>query len=626
MRTVSLSILVGITAAVALTSCGKNERSGQEIDQAEIADKIKYIRMDDADSILPEWSTENIVVNHTVGEPDNFHPANGVTAARTWILQYTSNFVMRSDIMHMDIAPELATALPEISGNNLNYTYTLRKDARWDDGAPITAEDVVFMLKAHKCPLTANPVVKPYFENIRTVITYPDDPYKFTVSMKREHINNIAFFTDFPVMQRTFHDPSNILASYTFEQMDDPNFKAGSDAKLSAWANNFNDPKYGTDLTMQNGSGPYRIAEWSAGNLILERKKNHWTQKLASPTVYETSLPEKIIFKVVMDPNAQKLEMRAQTLDVSVWLPTPVAKELMQEADFNKNYNIQFTDNFSFNYIGLNMRPDGTMRKKFFDDVRVRKAMAYAIPVDEIIQVVAQGHAKRQTTMVSPLKKEYNKDLPLIPCDIEAAKKLLDEAGWKDTDGDNIRDKVVDGVKLDLRIEFKHQGGQKFVEDVAAMIKESAYKAGIDLVVVPVEYRALREQLAKHDFDMFMSALAGGALPEDYTQLWHTSAYSSGGSNYVGFGNAASDALLDSIKYTIDEATRIPMVMRLQKLVYDEQPYIFLYSTARKNIIHKRFGNQIMTFDKPGVILNNLRLLSLYGPAPGVTRKEDNIK
>lgn len=626
MRRHLLPIACLISGIAFLSSCGGNKDSGAEIDVTEISDKIKCIKLDDADSILPEWSKENILINHVVGNPDNFHPTNGAHAARSWILQYTSNFVLRSDIMNMDIAPDLAVAMPEISANKLEYTYTLRKEARWDDGAPILAEDVAFMLKANKCPLTNNPITKVYFDNIKNVITYPNDPYKFTIVMKREYILNISFLTDFPVMERKYHDPENVLAGYTFDQFNDPNFKADKDANLTAWANNFNDPKWGNDLSLLNGSGPYKITEWSRDQaLILERKKDHWTQKLASPTVYDVSLPEKIIFKLVLDPNAQKLEFRSQTVDASVWMATPLVKELMTEADFNKNYNIEFTDNFSFNYIGLNMRPDGVFRKKFFDDVRVRRAMAYVVPVDEIIQAITFGYAKRQASIVSPLKDEYNKDLTLIPLDIEAAKKLLDEAGWKDTDGDNVRDKVIDGVKTDLRIEFKHQAGQKFVEDVARMIKESAYKAGIDLIVVPVDGITLKEQLGKHDFDMYMSALAGGSQAEDYTQLWHTSAYTSGGSNYCGFGSAETDALLDSIKYTVDPVARRPLMMRLQQEIYDQQPYIFLYSAARKNIIHKRFGNQIMTFDRPGVILNNLRLLSLYGPQGGSTLKDDTM-
>ena len=75
-----------------------------------------------------------------------------------------------------------------------------------------------------------------------------------------------------------------------------------------------------------------------------------------------------------------------------------------------------------------------------------------------------------------------------------------------------------------------------------------------------------------------------GSFPEDYTQIWHTSSYISGGSNYVGFGNAETDALIDSIKYTLDDSKRIPMEKELQRIIYEEQPYVILYSTSKKNI------------------------------------------
>ena len=441
--------------------------------------------------------------------------------------------------------------------------------------------------------------------------------------MKKQYILNIAFLTDFPVMQRSYFDPQNILAQYSFNQFNDSTFNADAEQKLTKWANEFNNAKYGSDITLLNASGPYKVIEWTPGiSLTLERKKNHWTQNLTDPTVYETSFPEKIIFKIDKDPNTQKLQMRAQTFDVSVWLPTTSALELMQETNFNKNYNIQFADNFSFNYIGLNMQPDGTKHKKIFTDVKVRRAMAYLVPVDEIIRVVTSGYAKRQVSAVSPLKPEYNRDLALIPFDAEAAKKLLDEAGWTDTDGDNVRDKIIDGEKTPLKIEFKYPSGQKFVEDVVNMMIESAYKGGVVLVPIGLEANTLNEQMRNHDFDMYISAWSSVSLPEDFTQIWHTSSYSSGGSNYVGFGNAATDMLIDSIKYTIDDEKRIPMVKELQRIIYDEQPYILLYSTSKKIILHKRFGNQLMVFDRPGVILNNMRLLSLYGMNSGSTRKD----
>lgn len=623
MKTVHFSrfYLLLLTAAI-VSSCG-NDKNSKGVETIAFSDKLKYIVLPDADTILPEWSKANVIVNHVVGDPDNLHPTNGRNTSRSWVQQYTSNFILRSDVLNLSVCPDLAEEMPKISEDKLSYTYTLRKDATWDDGSPITADDAIFMLKANKCPLTANPSTKGYFENIENVIPDENDKFTFTIKMKKQYIQNVAFLADFAMMQRSFFDPKNILAQYSFKQFNDSTFNADGEQKLMEWANEFNNPKYGNDINFFNTSGAYKVIDWTPGlSLTLERKKNHWTQKISDPTVYETSYPEKIIFKIDKDLNTQKLQMRAQTFDVSVWIPTASVLELMQEPNFNKNYNIQFADNFSFNYIGLNMQPDGTNHKKFFTDVKVRRAMAYLAPVDEIIRVVSSGYAKRQTSTVSPLKPEYNSDLALIPYDVEMAKKLLEEAGWTDTDGDNIRDKVVDGEKIQMKIEFKYPSGQKFIEDIVNMIVEAAYKGGVVLIPVGLEGNTLNEQMRNHDFDMYVSAWSSGSLPEDFTQIWHTSSYTMGGSNYVGFGNATSDMLIDSIKYTIEDEKRIPMVKELQRIIYEEQPYIMLYSTSKKIILHKRFGNQIMVFDRPGVILNNMRLLSLYGMNTGVTKKD----
>ncbi|MFI5171651.1 MAG: ABC transporter substrate-binding protein [Chitinophagales bacterium] len=628
MKTIySITVIIAVVTMNFTSGCKSKHAENNKVNYKEVSDSLKFVHVPDADSILPEWSKENVVINIWPGDPDNLHPTNGGTAPRSWVLQYLGNYILRSDIINLGVSPDLAESMPEESEDHLRYTYHLRKDARWDDGSAITAEDAVFMLKANKCPLTNNPSNKPYFENIKDVEIYADDPYKFTIIMKKPYIQNLTFLGDYVVMQRKYHDPKNILAKYTFAQFNELTFDAEAATELNEWANEFNDPKYGNDPAFLNLSGPYKVAEWTRGqSLILERKKDHWTQKLTSPTAYETAFPEKIIFKINTDPTAQKLEFRSQAVDASVWIPTPVALELMKEEDFNKNYNLEFTNSYNYNYISMNMQPDGTVHKKIFTDVKVRRAMAYLIPMDEIISVLVFGQAKRQATPVSPLKPEYNSDLPLIPFDVEAAKKLLDEAGWIDTDGDNVRDKIIDGEKVQFKVELKYQGGQKFIVDVVNMIKEAAYRGGVEFELVGLDPNTLKEQQAKHDFDMYISAWSGGSIPEDYTQIWHTSSYANGGSNYCGFGNAASDALIDSIKYTLDDNLRIPMVKRLQKMIYDEQPYIFLYSVYRKNIIHKRFGNQFMTFDRPGVVLNNLRLLSLYGADIGSAPKATTVE
>jgi peptide/nickel transport system substrate-binding protein len=145
------------------------------------------------------------------------------------------------------------------------------------------------------------------------------------------------------------------------------------------------------------------------------------------------------------------------------------------------------------------------------------------------------------------------------------------------------------------------------------MVSEQFYKAGISANPNPLDPSVLYDHATNHDFDMVIASWAGNVFPEDYTQIWHTSAWASKGSNFAGFGNAESDALIDSIKYTLETERREPMLKRFQEIVYEEQPYIFMFSGLRRNIIHKRFGNQEMYFERPGVWLSNLRLLSNGG-------------
>ena len=112
---------------------------------------------------------------------------------------------------------------------------------------------------------------------------------------------------------------------------------------------------------------------------------------------------------------------------------------------------------------------------------------------------------------------------------------------------------------------------------------------------------------------MMMGSWSGSCLPEDYTQLWHTTSWSNNGSNYPGFGNEASDALIDSIKTTLDEEKRSPMVKRLQKMIYDDQPFVFIYTNIRRGILHKRFGNCEFYSERPGILLHQSKLLSAGG-------------
>jgi ABC-type transport system substrate-binding protein len=594
-----------------LASCSGN-KSAEYQNEIQFAASMSF---PDTTAIDPSWSKSNTLVYQTTSEPDNLHPTNGSSSPRSEINIYLHMALIRTDLANQVVVPALVKSMPAIDASGLEYTYELREEPRWDNGSPLTTDDVIFFFKAVRCPLTNNTFAKLYFENLKEVRLDKTVPGKFTLVMKNAYIQNDYFLSDAPMLQRTFYDPKNILSKYALSDFDNPAFKPEEHADLVEWAAEFNNEKYGRDPEKINGIGPYKVEKWDPGQSItLVKKKNHWTDFSGRPG--EKSYPEKIIFLVNKDDNSTMLEFKTQTLDASCLLSAKNLSALKSNPEFNKNYNSAFIPTYQYTYIAMNEMPDGIKRKKIFDDVRVRKAMAYLTPVDEIIRLVYgqySSSSRHMSTQVSPLKKmEYDESLLPIPLDIHKASQLLDDAGWKDSNGDGTRDKMIDGQRTDLSFEFYFLSASSDWKGMAGITAEQMQKAGVKAIPVPLEIKVFIEKARSHDFDMIMGSWSGSCLPEDYTQLWHTSS-KNGGSNYSGFGTPASDAVIDSIKVTLDPEKRIPMVKRLQKMIYDDQPYVFLYTSLRRAILHKRFGNCRFYSERPGVLLSQCRLIGGSG-------------
>jgi len=613
MKMSRVSEVALLASIIGLSACGGSGEKGESVGSEIInAGKETYVHVDDATEILPTWSKENTVVYHMIGDPDDMHPANGNSATRSMIHLFTQNYLIGSDLIELKGGrPDLVKAMPVVSANELEFTYELRDEPTWDNGEQLTVEDVIFTFKAIKCQLTNNPHAKPYLENLKTIVVDPTNPRKFTLVMKKKYIQNIVFLTDYPILQESYWDKGKVLRNYTFEQQDAEGFDAASKKDLNAWATEFNSPKYSRNPEFLVGLGAYRFSEWKPDqSYTLVRKENHWTSKVTDPTAYQTAYPDKIIFKNNKDANSQTLEFKSQAMDASTWLDVKMFMDLQADPNFTQNYHAKNTNTYNYSYMAFNCRPDGVEHKKLFDDKRVRRAVAMMVPVDEINVVLNSGQNTRMVGPVSPLKSEYNSDLKLIDFDLEGAKALLEEAGWKDTDGDNIRDKVIDGKKTQFEFDLHYMTSTVSWKDMAQMISEALYEAGIKCNITPLDFAIHYDRGRNHKFDAMLASWAGSSVPEDFTQIWHSSSWASKGSNFGGFGNAKSDALIDSIKYTLNEEARHAMVRELQEIIYDDQPYVFLYAANRRNVIHKRFGNAHMYFERPGVLINNWKLLS----------------
>jgi len=551
--------------------------------------------------------TKNTVVAHILSQPDGLHPCNDNSVMRSFIFNYTQKFIVGMDLESLENIPVLSENLAQISEDGLSYTFKIKDGIEWDNGEPFTAKDVDFSTKATLCHLTNNAQIRSNYSTvIKSIQLYEDDPLKFTMHAQGVHVNNKIIIGGITMMQKSYWDPNGILDKLSFDQIISRNFTESEE--ISNWFNKFNHADNGYQPEKLVGLGPYQVDEWVPSQYITIVKKDNWWGK-NSESIYDKALPEKIIFKVIREDASAYLALKNQELDATTSVGTVKLMKLQEREYFNKNYHSEFKDRYAYNYIGLNMKPDGIKNKPFFVDQKVRRAMAYLTPVDEIIEVMVHGKASRQAAQISHLKSTYNDTLKLIPLNIEKAKELLTEAGWVDTDGDNIRDKVINGEKIKFKFKLNYMTSP-VTKEIVLMIKESMYKAGIVADPNGMDFSLFYKNAQDHNFEAMLGGWGGSASYSNPVQLWHTSSWASKGSNFCGFGDAASDALINLANSSLDSAAHTEALWKLQARIYNDQPYVFLYSTKNKIAIHKRFDNRNTYFERPGLMLNNLKLNS----------------
>lgn len=576
-----------------------------------------FVALPDAPEWLQNWPRRKTLVFHWMTEPRSLHPTNGIEVGKFTIFSLIHGYSVYLDSRTLTLQPDVAENMPEISADGLQYTFHIRREAVWDDGSPVTAYDALFTYKANICPDVNNPEMKAYLDYITDVRVVNER--SFSVKMKGAYLYNDYIHGDLALLQESLFDPERVLRKISIPELIDKDYAVKfATAEIRQWAEQFNDAKYGTDIKYISGCGPYAIVRWEPEQSItLVRKPNHWTSRVNEKSAKHFSGPDTIILRNMKDETAVHLEMKRQAIDVTTSLSGTIMETLMQDPEITRNYHTAFVPSYSYAFIALNTKPDGKKRKKYFDQVNVRRAFAHLTPVQEIIDVVYNGQAGIMTGPVSPDRKEYLTELQSIPFDPVKAGKLLEQAGWIDTDGDGIRDKMIEGEKVSLSPELAYGSASPVGGQIAEIIADGMKQAGVQLVINPVSSSLLREKGSTHDFDMLMMAFSSSAAPaEDFKQVWHSESWLNQGTNYTGFGTRASDALIDSIRSEMHESKRIEMIRRFQKMVYDEQPWIPLNWIYRKIAIHKRWRNANLYYERPGVLLNELVLPEIPGVQP----------
>jgi ABC-type transport system substrate-binding protein len=546
------------------------------------------------------------VVIQVASEPSNLHPVNSLTNATARIISYYLQ--QRVSLIHpatRELFMVMAQEQPEVSTDGLRYTYELDPKVSWNDGTAVTAEDVIFSLKAGCAPLVREQALRSVFVgNLQRVKTYPDNPRKFTLIMSQLYLGNPYLLNDLPLMDARFFDPQDRLANFTLEEVLAENTQVDTDSNMVAWAETFNDARYGSDPAFLKGViGPYVVKEWINGQqIILARNENFWAK--GEKDVMYAQEPDQIIFKIISEPTSVELQLKQDEIDASLRLNTEIFASLSSDSVTASTYYLTSLPRNTHLFVGYNMRPESA-RKQAFREHAVRKAFGYIVPAQQIIDEFYAGKVPRLASPISYSSPEYNRDLKPVPFSPDSAREVLEAAGWIDRDGDGVREKQLNGQLEPLRISLTYRGGIQFIEDMAQRIMYQAREVGMDVQsdAVRSPYAAMQGK----NFDAVLSAFSYSDLPYDFKQIWHTENISTG-TNFFGFGDLQTDSLIDAARVAHDPALRKQLVDEIQQRIYDVHPITFISNLTTNMAVHQRFEQPYAYGVTPYVLANALKL------------------
>ncbi|MCB0510405.1 MAG: hypothetical protein H6579_03105 [Chitinophagales bacterium] len=574
----------------------------------------------DTSAVVSKKAGVNDVYVHLSSDLDKINPIISTSANASLVERFVFYNLLETDPATLGLTNVVAVARPTIEQieadvfgekkQGLAISYEIREEAVWDDGTPVTGKDYEFALKVIKNPKVDCESLRPYFEFIYDFKIDPSNPKKFTIYTQDQYILSESVSSGY-LYPKHIYDAAGLMDGFTVNQLSNPANLASlsDDLNIIKFAEEFNSEKFSRNPDFVIGCGPYKLKEWSTGQrVILEKKQNWWGEAFVGKELRFDNYPDKIVYEIIVDNTTAVTAMKDESIDVMHYIPSKDYVDLKENAGFNALYSLHEPIAPSYSYIGLNNKSPK------LNDKKVRQALSMALDYETIKKVISYDLAERTVGPVHPNKPYYNKNIALYPYDLNKAKALLDESGWIDADGNGIREKMVDGKKVDLKLEFLLPAGSESAENIALMLKNNLAKLGVEIEIVSKEWTVFLEQVKGHDFEMSTMSWMMGPDLDDFKQIWHTDSYN-GGSNYVGFGNAYTDDLIDKIRYELDPEKRTAMYMEFQEILHEEAPYIFMFTPLNKMAFHKRFDNANPYLLRPGHFENEFKLNSNFGKA-----------
>jgi peptide/nickel transport system substrate-binding protein len=495
--------------------------------------KISDVSGNDLKSISGGPVYGDALIEGTIGEPSILIPMLASDSASHNVSGLIFNGLVKYDT-DLSVIGDLAESW-DISMNGLVITFHLRKDVKWADGVEFTADDVMF-------------------------------GYKTIIDEKTP----TAYKEDFLQVKK-----AEVLDKYTFRVTYEKPFAPA----LTTWGSLIILPKHllkDSDITKTEfarnpiGLGPYKLSKWVPDQeLILESYKDYFEGR---PYI------DRYIYKRIPDPATMFLVLRTGEIDMMGLTPLQYTKQTENEF-FRKNFNKYRYPAFQYTHMAFNLK------HPFFKDKRVRQAIACAIDKNELVDVVLFGLGSPATGPYVPNTWPYNSEVKKYDYNPEKARQLLKEAGWEDTDKDGLLDK--DGRPFKFTV-FTNTGN-KLRENTATIIQWRLAKIGIKMEIRKLEWSTFINQfIDKRRFEAVILGWSIGLDPDQY-DIWHSSKTREKELNFISYNNPEVDELLEKGRRSFDINDRKKAYFRIQEILAEEVPYIFLYVPDATIIVSARF-------------------------------------
>jgi microcin C transport system substrate-binding protein len=492
---------------------------------------------------------------HQYPQSFNYYLDNNVFTAELFGNMFES--LLSVDGVTAEYVPGLASSWT-ISDDKKVFTFKIDERAKWSDGTPVTAHDVVFTFETVLDPKNLTGPHKVGLDYFDKPVALDDKTVQFTA--REVHWRNLGIASGM-----------NILPKHVMEGKD------------------FNKIMFEFPVV----SGPYRMGEVSEGRFVkMERRDDWWAREL--PRNQYTANFQTLTHRFFTDPENAYESFRRGTIDI---FPVYVSRLWMKETSgqrFDQNWIVK-QKIYNYNPIGFQGFAMN-MRRAPFDDLRVRKALAHLLDREKLNSTIMYNQYF--------LHKSYFEDLyddehpcqnPEFDFSKEKARALLEEAGWKANPETGLLEK--DGKPFVITFLTRDANSDKFL----AVFGEDLKDVGITLKIDRKDWAAWTKDMDEFNYDMTWAAWGSG-LFKDPESMWHSKeADRPSGNNITGFRSEEVDAMIDRQKSMFDVNERNELFREIDAIIAKEVPYVLLWNINYTRLLYwNKFGTPEHVLSKYG--------------------------